>query len=378
MKKKTKVLRIIARMNIGGPAFQISELLDNLNCKDFEHRLILGKCISPEKEIETLDIHQEKLIRLNSLGRNLHFFSDLMAFIEIRRIMVSWQPEIVHTHTAKAGFLGRLAAMSVRPRPRLVHTFHGHLLEGYFSRQGTKLVTQVERLLARRSDKLIAVGQQIVNDLLSVGIGEREKYEVIQPGIRRREDNSLLKLPSNFQFLKNYTYIVWIGRLVHIKHPMLVLDLAQSIKVRYPSAHFIMVGDGDLRGQLEDRIASEKLPVTLLGWQTNITSILDFASLVIQTSLNEGTPLAIIQAQAAGVPVITTNVGSISEIIEDGSTGDLVEGNVAAFTTAISKYMEDEGLRIQVGLRAKEKSDNSNSPEKFLLKHEVIYREITK
>jgi glycosyltransferase involved in cell wall biosynthesis len=292
--------------------------------------------------------------------------------------MATWRPDIVHTHTAKAGFLGRLAAMSVRPRPKLIHTFHGHLLEGYFSRHGTKLVTQVERFLARRTDKLVAVGQQVVDDLLSVGIGEREKFEVIQPGIRIREDKSQLKLPSNFQFLKNYTYIAWIGRLVHIKQPTLVLDLAQSMKTRYPSAHFIMVGDGDLRGQLEDRIVSEGLPVTLLGWQSNITSILEFASLVIQTSLNEGTPLAIIQAQAAGVPVITTNVGSISEIIEAGSTGDLVEGNVAAFMTAISKYMEDEVLRIQVGLRAKEKSKNANSPEKFLLKHEFMYRKITK
>ena len=377
MKKKTKVLRIIARMNIGGPAFQISELLENLNGTDFEHKLILGKCISPEKEIETLDIHWEKLIRLNTLSRNLNFFSDFVAFIEIRKIMATWRPDIVHTHTAKAGVLGRLAAMSVRPRPKLIHTFHGHLLEGYFSRYGTKLVSRVERFLARRTDKLVAVGQQIVDDLLSVGIGEREKFEVIQPGIRIREDNSQLKLPSNFQFLKNYTYIVWIGRLVHIKQPTLVLDLAQSMKARYPSAHFIMVGDGNLRGQLEDRIVSEGLPVTLIGWQSNITSILEFASLVIQTSLNEGTPLAIIQAQAAGVPVITTNVGSISEIIEAGSTGDLVEGNVAAFMTAISKYMDDEVLRIQVGLRAKEKSKNVNSPEKFLLKHEFMYRNIT-
>jgi glycosyltransferase involved in cell wall biosynthesis len=363
-------------MNIGGPAFQISELLGGLDSAEFEHKLIIGSCKLPEIEIDAVLLHKEKIFKSRNLGKGVNLFRDLLAFIEIRELIRSWKPDIVHTHTAKAGVLGRLAAISFTSRPKVVHTFHGHLLFGYFPKVITKTIILIERFLARHTNQIVSVGHQVMKDLLDADIGKKDQYCIIPPGIEIKKYGTEKKVREDFKIANDDYCIVWIGRLVAIKNPMQVLDLAKLISNEFPRIKFLMVGDGELRELIHRRILDEDIPAVLLGWRTDIFDVLSLAKLVIQTSLNEGTPLAIIQAQMEGIPVISTAVGSVSEIIENGITGNLVQNNIQEFRYAISKYLLNESLRIEVGKRARVRAVETYSARNLISKHQDVYRKL--
>ena len=372
---KIRVLRIIARMNIGGPAIQVTNLMQSLPDTRFEQLLVSGFC--EEHERDYLETHQFKFHyrKIKKLGRAVRPFSDLKAFHEIRSIIKDFEPHIIHTHTFKAGLIGRIAARSLSRRVLLVHTFHGHLLHGYFGRFGTRTVIVLERWLARRTTRLISVGAKVQEQLLEHGIGVPQQFEIINPGFNIAKPGLISR--DKFGFAEDDFICGWFGRITKIKRADRVIEIAAQAKFsNYNKVKFLIVGDGETRHELEALVLELNLPVVFLGWQTDVSTIMSMCDLVFCTSENEGTPISLIEAQMLSRPVISTNVGSVQEVILSGKTGFTLEFNPQEYWEKI-RYLFDNPIEYQ---RFSHESSifalNYFSLEKFIRKHVSLYDEI--
>lgn len=371
-----RVMRIIARMNVGGPAVQVSGLMRGLDPTKFEHRLYTGFCGDNEADyLETVAIDVEAF-RVKGLGRRINFGGDFSAFVSLVREIRKFKPHIIHTHTAKAGVLGRLASIVSFHRSIRVHTFHGHLLNGYFGSLKRMLVVLTEKLLAYFTHQLLAVGDKVRQDLLIAGIGSKEKFELMPPGlvinILPQKNESRISLGVSINRLQ----CAFIGRVTQIKRPDRFLDVVAEVKRRNLDLEFFMAGDGDLLEYCRERVRLEKLPVHLLGWQTNIESVLSAADIVLLTSDNEGTPLSLIQAGMAGLPVVTTNVGSVPEVVLDSTTGIITSLNVQEIADAIEKLFEDSALRERLGAAAQHFTLANFGVKRLVHDHEQLYKRL--
>lgn len=374
MKKKIRILRLISRMNVGGPAIQIGGLMKQISESEFEQRLVTGSCTKDEidyLEVNNLDFSQ---IKLTDFGRSVRPLSDVRAFMSIRREIKSFSPDIIHTHTLKAGVLGRLASMSVSKSPKRVHTFHGHLLHSYFGKLGTQAVIKIERYLARHTHVLIAVGNQVKLELLAKRIGSESQYRVFNPGldIGSLSDRQLSK--TTFFIPNRKLTVTWIGRAVPIKAPHRIIEIAKVCRSRDLDVQFVLVGDGELLDELKAKASD--LPVSFLGWQTDIDQILSFSDLVILTSKNEGTPVALIQAQMAGIPVLTTNVGSASEVLVNNETGFCLEYTAGDFADKIEFFLHNPEARVTFGRSGKEFANEKFSLLRFVRDHVDLYKNL--
>ena len=282
--RKIKVLRLIARMNVGGPAIQISGLMRSLPLESFEQKLVTGFC--DENEADYLEINELKLshTKIYGFGRSVDIFSDLKVLFAIRREIKAFKPHIIHTHTAKAGFLGRIASLSILEKHIRVHTFHGHLLHGYFGKFKTRLVILTERILARFTDKLVAVGEQVRDELLAVKIGTYDKYVVIGPGLELAEMPSRKTSREHFRIAEDAFVVTWIGRAVPVKAPHRIIEIAKECQSRDLKVRFVLVGDGPLSSELRRLSEHLELPITYLGWQSEIERVLSISDVVLLTS----------------------------------------------------------------------------------------------
>jgi glycosyltransferase involved in cell wall biosynthesis len=375
--KKIRVLRIIARMNVGGPAIQVSNLEQYLDNSIFEHMLITGEC--ERDEIDYLDINQlpMQVKRVSGLGRSINPVKDILAFFTIRRAIQEFQPHIIHTHTAKAGFLGRLAAFTVWKEIYLVHTFHGHLLTGYFSTFKTKIVVVLEIILARYTHALIAVGNKVRDDLISAGIGDDRKFTVINPGLEISVSKSRDVIRGELKIQKSSFVICWLGRMAPIKRPERLIEIAKVLNHQGFDFKFLMIGGGALYSTMETLAQDSQLPIILTGWRTDVGDLLNASDLLLLTSDNEGTPIAIIQAQMLGVPVLATDVGSVKEVLIDGKSGYAKTYDAAIFSEIIQKFAKNAELRQIFKETALKFSSKSFSIESFVNHHEKLYRELT-
>lgn len=376
LESRIRVMRIIARMNIGGPAVQVSGLMRHVNNLDFDHRLYTGFCAKDEADYLEMVATDISAIRIEGLGRHVNLIGDIRALISLIREIKEFKPHIIHTHTAKAGFLGRIASIvSLHPSIR-VHTFHGHLLNGYFGSFKRLLVIIAEKLLAYFTDQLLAVGDKVRQDLLQVGIGRKEKFDLMPPGL------TMAKLPSKSDSLISLglpageLYCAFIGRITHIKRLDRFLDVASEIKKREVDLSFFIAGDGELLEIYRKRILNEALPVSILGWQSDIEKVLTAADIVALTSDNEGTPLSLIQAGMAGLPVVATNVGSVSEIVLDGITGIICSLNTQEFADALEQLANSKDLRKQLGTAAKEFTSAKFGVQRLVHDHERLYKKL--
>jgi len=374
--QKIRVLRLIARMNVGGPAIQITGLMSNLPGEEFEQTLVTGFC--DENEIDYLEVNELNVtrIKVEGFGRRVNLFSDLGVLLEIRREIKAFNPDIIHTHTAKAGFLGRVASLLTFKKQIRVHTFHGHLLHGYFGNFQTSLVILAERLLAQFTDKLVAVGSQVRDELLSVKIGSLEKFKVIGPGLGIRELPERISSLKSFGFLENKFFVTWIGRAVPVKAPHRILEIAKECEKRGLTVQFVIVGEGPLLSDLKSLAKEKELPVAFLGWQSDIEKILSFSDLVLLTSENEGTPVALIQAQMAGIPVLTTDVGSASEVIINGQSGFCLKYSAKDFADKIELLSKSADMRLSFGAAGKSHARNNFSLRRLISDHTELYKDL--
>jgi glycosyltransferase involved in cell wall biosynthesis len=369
-----KVMQIIARMNVGGPAVIVAALMRGLDKSKFEQILVTGHC--DENEADYLDevATDIKATRIAGLGRSVSLPADLKAFIQLINLIKEFKPDVIHTHTAKAGVLGRLASLLAGKGAVRVHTFHGHLLHGYFSPAKTQIVIAIEKTLARTTSALIAVGNKVREDLLDAGIGIASQYKVFFPGLRAPKDFDKSRARADLNLEPSKIYCTFVGRLTQIKRPDRLLDVAAEMKSRGANIHFIVTGEGELFESSKMRAQNESLPITFLGWLNDIDEILAASDIAILTSDNEGIPLTLIQAAFAGLPIVSTYVGSISDIVVDQSNGYLTPLNANDLADALEKLLRDEKLRELMGASGKSRAHELFSLEKMLKDHSDLYQ----
>ncbi len=374
--QKIRVMRIIARMNVGGPAVLVTGLMRGLDDKVFEQILITGYCSDDEADYLDKVATDVKAIRVSSLGRSVKPLSDVNAFFSIIREIRKFKPDVIHTHTAKAGAVGRLASLASGQKSIRVHSFHGHLLNGYFGAVKTRLVILIEKFLALFTHQLLADGTAVMNDLLKVGIGNENKFAVMSPGLELKSQPSKFDACKELLLDNDLVYCAFIGRVTQIKRPDRFLDVVAEVKARGIDLHFIVAGEGDLLQYCKDRVRTENLPVTFLGWREDIEVVLAAADLVLLTSDNEGTPLSLIEAGIVGIPVVATNVGSISEIVINGETGLLADLSVSALADAVEALVADAALRKAMGAAGKARAKQYFSLDRMVKDHSDLYRSL--
>ena len=371
-----RVMRLIARMNVGGPAVQVSGLMRGFNSVEFEHRLYTGFCAVDEADYLDSVATDVKAIRIEGLGRRVSFSGDIKAFVSLVKAIRDFKPHIIHTHTAKAGFLGRIASFVSLQKSIRVHTFHGHLLYGYFGSFKRSLVVIAERSLAIITHQLLAVGNKVREDLLNVGIGKQEKFGLMPPGL----EIGILPLKSESRAIyaldNDLLQCAFIGRVTQIKRPDRFLDVVNEIKRRQVNLGFFIAGDGELLEKCRERISAEKLPVVVVGWQSDIERVLSAADIVVLTSDNEGTPLSLIQAGMAGLPVVTTNVGSVPEVVLSNQTGIITELDVQKLTDALENLANNQRLRAELGDAAQKFTLANFGVQRLVHDHEELYKKL--
>ena len=371
-----RVLRIIARMNVGGPAVQVSGLMRGLDSTQFEHRLLTGYCNADEADYLLEAATDIPVTRIDGLGRSIKPIADMTALIEIVKLIREFKPDIVHTHTAKAGVLGRIASILSLHSSLRVHTFHGHLLHGYFGKFKTKIVILIEKTLAVFTHQLLAVGKKVQDELIEVGIGNVKKFALMPPGLSLGKIPDTAQAKSELGLAKDLLYCSFIGRVTDIKRPNRFLDVVSELVKRNVKIQFFIAGDGNLLAETKLRIEKESLPVACLGWRIDIERIIGASDIVILTSDNEGTPLSLIQAGMAGVPVVSTNVGSVSEVVLNGETGLITELAVKAIADAVESLVISGELRQKLGSAARKFTADNFSVARLVKDHEALYRKL--
>ena len=369
-----KVLHVVTRMNTGGVAVLLDDLMTSFDPRLVEATLITGSCDETEEDYLFVRKPNYRLIRVTYLRKKFNLQKDIQAFLEIRRLIKSIQIDVIHTHTSKAGLLGRLAASTVHPRPVRVHTFHGHLLTGYFSSWKTKLVYSIEKFLELFTDSFVAMGSQVRHDLESIGLGRRAKFNVFFPGLPSRvfEPKSIARKGLGLE--EKVTYVLFVGRMTAIKRPDRLLDSIKDLVGRKVDIQVLAAGDGELLAGLRDQVAEADLPITFLGWRSDISKLIAASDIAILTSDNEAVPLTLIEASMAGLPLVSTNVGSVSDVLIDNLNGYLVDSEPAALADALQKLAIDPVLREIMGKAGRERATRYFSLEKMCADHTELYQ----
>ena len=369
----TKVMQIIARMNVGGPAILVTDLMRNLDSSKFQTRLVTGYCDENEPDyLDEVAIDIEA-IRIPGFGRSISIGKDLKAFLLLLREIRRFKPDIVHTHTAKAGVLGRVAAFLARPTAKRIHTFHGHLLHGYFDSRKVKMLVLLEKVLGFVTHKFVAIGNVVKADLVKARIAKNSKFEVIYPGLQNLKLYPKLEARKTLGLDPEKIYLVYVGRLTQIKRPDRLIDLGRSLKADHPETHIIIVGAGELLAELTAQYENESLSITFLGWRNDIDMILSSSDIAVLCSDNEGIPLTLIQASQAALPIVTTNVGSVSDIVLDGVTGILTEVSANGLIQGVSKLLANPDLRARLGESGQMRARELFSSQAMVERHEELY-----
>ncbi len=370
---RIKVMQIIARMNVGGPAVIVADLMRGLDSQRFSQVLVTGYCDETEADYLETVATDVKATRIGGLGRSISPMADARAFLTLIATIRRERPDVVHTHTAKAGVLGRLAVILSGSKALRIHTFHGHLLHGYFAGWKVRLVIAIEKFLATKTDVLIAVGNQVKDDLLAAGIGRKDQYQVFFPGLPAPAEIDLQVARRELGLDPDGIYCTFVGRLTQIKRPDRLLDVAAASAARGLNLHFLVAGEGELFESSKARAERESLPITFLGWRSDIDQLFAASDMAILTSDNEGIPLTLIQAAFAGIPIVATKVGSIADIVVDGETGFLTAPQAGAMASALSALVTDEDLRFELGSLGKAHAQRYFSLEKSLADHSSLY-----
>ncbi|MBN2288472.1 MAG: glycosyltransferase family 4 protein [Candidatus Glassbacteria bacterium] len=333
-KRRTyKILRIIARLNIGGPALHCIILNSELDKRKYISQLVTG--VESPYEGNMYGLAQRKSVLpvvIDALGREIFFKEDFRALIKLVRLINLERPDIVHTHTAKAGTLGRIAA-KLTGVPIIIHTFHGHVFHSYFGFFRTRFFLWLERVLAKFTDVIITVSEQQRDEIIKYRIAEPDKIIAIplgldlKPFIDSKADPNELR--REFSIPEQTKLVGIVARLVPIKNHVCFLEAARLVLDHCSDVCFMIIGDGELRGALEQKARELGLQdrVIFMGFQHNLEKIYAGLDIVALSSYNEGLPVALIEAMAAGKPVISTEVGGVVDLILDGYNGLLVPSN---------------------------------------------------
>ena len=388
MRERVRVLRVIARLNMGGPALHVAYLSAGLRDRGYDTTLVAGSLALGEESMagvaQGLGV---PIVTVPELHREISPLRDLRAVYHLADLIREVRPHILHTHTAKAGAIGRLAARLAGDAgpPIVVHTFHGHVLRGYFDPVRSTAFRLLERWLAQRTTALIAVSPEVRDDLVSLGVAPQEKFTVVRLGIELdervgddgpapgAETRRALGIPSD-RFV-----VGWIGRMTAVKRTDDVLLAVRALRDRGVDAVLCMVGDGPDRAAVERRahelgIVRDSL---FLGYQDEVASYYAAFDALILPSANEGTPVSAIEALAGGRPVVATRVGGVPDVVRDGIDGYLVEpGDVDAMAARLADLAADPPLRHRMGEAGRASVHERYSVDRLLDDVDRLYREL--
>jgi glycosyltransferase involved in cell wall biosynthesis len=351
------VLRVITRLNVGGPAIQAVLLSTRLDPDRFETLLVAGTESPTEGnmiELGRLDA-PPAFRRIAVLGREISPLDDVRALRALVALMREFRPDVVHTHLAKAGTLGRLAAR-ISGVPVVIHTYHGTVFSGYFGSLRSRLFLEIERAIARVTTRLVAITPGQRREIVALGIGNEAKVVEIPLGLELApfvDGPSLAGARTSLGLTDTEHVIAIVARLVPIKDVGLFLDALARLRSS-PTA--LIVGDGEERARLEARAATLGVSARcrFLGWRRDVRSVYAAADVVVLTSRNEGSPVSIIEAMAAGRAVVCTDVGGVRDVVTSGTSGLLVPyGDPEALAASIDGLLGDQDRRERLGAEAR-------------------------
>ena len=377
---------MIARLNMGGPALHVAYLSAGLAKRGYETTLVAGSLARGEGSMayvaEGLGV---EVHHLDALSREISPFRDALSVLRLARLIRAQRPRILHTHTAKAGAVGRLAALlagDARPEV-VVHTFHGHVLQGYFGPLRSGAFRLLERLLARMTTRLVAVSPQVRDDLVALGVAPAEKFSVVRLGIELGErleteeagNEARVRLgigPERF-------VVGWVGRMTGVKRTDDVLESVRLLRARGVDALLLMVGDGPDRDHVEER--ASRLGIVrhclFLGYQEDVSGWYRAFDAMILPSANEGTPVVVIEALAAGCPVVATSVGGVPDVVREGVDGFLVPPrDTEALAERLARLAEDPELRARMGEAGRESVPERYAVERLVGDIDELYRSL--
>ena len=384
-----RIDRVIARLNIGGPAIQAITLTRLLEARGYHTRLVRGREGETEGNMDYLAHELGVVPTLIGSMRRDPGPGDIIALAKLVSVLRRDSPQIVHTHAAKAGTLGRLAAVMAFPRrgrrPVVVHTFHGHSLTGYFSGRTARTFLEIERWLARRSNVLVAVSAEVRDDLVRLGVAPPERFVVIPLGFdlsaftddsRRAERRAAMR--SQWGIDEDAEVVTLVARLVPIKRVDRFLAVACRLLER-PRARFVVVGDGELRQQLMNSADGEALGDRLVwaGFRRDIADVCFASDVVMLTSDNEGTPVSLIEAQAAAVPVVGTDVGGVASAVIHGKTGFVLPANdPSALAESVARLLDDPAFAAKVSASGRDHAVSAFALHKLVNQLDDLYRSL--
>ena len=365
-----RIARIITRLNVGGPAIQAIEMSTRFERAGAHTLLVHGRLGAGEADMRYLVPADRRfeMIAVPSLQRDVNPIADAAAVARVFALLRRFRPAIVHTHMAKAGTVGRAAALLYNAtvargaRARLVHTYHGHVLDGYFPAWAARAFTTAERTLARYTDALLAVSESVRRDLVDRhAVADADRFRVVPLGLDlsrlsaigpadRAAARATLGLDADARI------VCFVGRLTAIKQPELFVEAAARVTAGNPRARFLVAGGGELAAAVRSQIADRGLQdrVRLLGWQRDVAPVYAASDLVAITSRNEGTPVALIEGMAAAVPGVCFDVGGVGDVVSGPEVGVLVAaGDAGSLAIEIERLLGDERRRTEMGVRAR-------------------------
>jgi glycosyltransferase involved in cell wall biosynthesis len=354
-----RVLRVIARLNMGGPAIHVVNLAAGLEPRGYHTTLVAGSLAPGEDSMAFLaEQRGVSVVSVPAIQREISALHDAWSVVRVASLIRKTRPHILHTHTAKAGAIGRAAALAAGPArpPVVVHTFHGHVLKGYFDPARTAFFRQIERFFARRSDALIAVSPEVRDELVALGVAPCEKFAVVRLGIPLDERLGDSSAETDFRRLygipRDAFVIGWVGRMTAVKDAGAVLEIVKATRQRGVDAVLCMVGDGPDREPLEQ--LAHKLGIArsclFVGYQTDVAGLYRLFDAFLLPSVNEGTPVSAIEALAAATPVVANRVGGVPDVVRDSKDGFLVTpGDVEGAAEKLATLAVDPALRKRMG-----------------------------
>ena len=387
-----KVLHIITRFDKGGSAQNTYLSLLGLRKKNYQLSLVSGLSLESEMKYEEIKAKEKDIQILKSEGieftqcpfllRRINIIKDLKAFFDIWRIIKKYNPLIVHTHSSKAGLMGRLAA-KLAGTPIIVHTPHGHVFFGYFGPLKTKLFIILEKLASRITDKIVALTNREKKDHILFKIAEEDKFSVIYSGIELnilKESSSEEKqnLKKELGIPENSLIVGTAGRLVPVKGPEFLVKASKYITSKYPDTYFMFTGDGPLEQDLKRKALEMGISdnIIFLGWRDDLAKIISIYDIFVLPSLNEGMGRVLVEAMALGKSIVASNVGGIPDLVIHGKNGFLIPPkNPKELAKYIQVLLEDKDKREKMGLAGKEMAYNFTG-ERMVEKIANLYKKL--
>jgi glycosyltransferase involved in cell wall biosynthesis len=381
-----RVLRVIARLNMGGPAIHVANLAAGLETRGYHTTLVAGSLARGEDSMAFL---AERLgvavVSVEELQREVSLLHDARSVLRIAELIRSERPHILHTHTAKAGAIARAASLlagGARP-PVVLHTFHGHVLKGYFDAGRTAFFRHVERTLARASDVLVAVSPEVRDELVELGVAPYDKFVVIRLGIPLEERLGDPTANSDYRRLygipEDAFVVGWVGRMTEVKDTGAVLEIVRATRDRGVEAVLCMVGDGPDRERLEQ--LAHELGIArscyFVGYQSDVAGYYRLFDAFVLPSVNEGTPVSAIESLASGTAVVANRVGGVPDVVRDGVDGFLVEpGDIDAAAARLAELAVDPALRTRLGASGRTRALERYSVARLVDDVDRLYRSL--